>query len=74
MVSDETVQVAHFSRVLEPRYDVVVCGAGSSGSVIARRLAENPDVKVLLLEAGGTDEVPAVTEAGQMAVEPWRRT
>jgi len=51
--------------LLEPRYDVVVCGAGSSGSVIARRLAERPDVKVLLLEAGGSDDVPTVTEANQ---------
>lgn len=51
--------------MLEPRYDVVVCGAGSSGSVIAGRLAENPDVKVLLLEAGGTDDVPSVTEASR---------
>src|SRR6202453_1966743 len=51
--------------MLERHYDVVVCGAGSSGSVIARRVAENPDVKVLLLEAGGTDEVPGVTEASQ---------
>jgi choline dehydrogenase-like flavoprotein len=51
--------------VLEPRYDVIVCGAGSSGSVIAGRLAANPDVKVLLLEAGGTDDVPSVTEASQ---------
>ncbi len=54
--------------VLEPRYDVVVCGAGSSGSVIAGRLAENPEVKVLLLEAGGTDDVPSVTEASQWPV------
>ncbi|OBI24211.1 GMC family oxidoreductase [Mycobacterium sp. E2238] len=51
--------------VLKPRYDVIVCGAGSSGSVVAARLAENPDVKVLLLEAGGSDDLPAVKEAGQ---------
>jgi choline dehydrogenase-like flavoprotein len=51
--------------VLGERYDVIVCGAGSSGSVVARRLAENPDVTVLLREAGGSDEVPTVTEAEQ---------
>ena len=48
---------------LKPQYDFVVCGSGSSGSVVARRLAENPDVSVRLLEAGGEDAVPEVMRA-----------
>jgi choline dehydrogenase len=50
---------------LKSHYDVIVCGAGSSGCVVARRMAENPDVNVLLLEAGGDDDVPSVTEANR---------
>lgn len=52
-------------RELKPRYDFIVCGAGSSGSVAARRLAENPAISVLLVEAGGSDDVPAVIHANQ---------
>jgi choline dehydrogenase len=50
---------------LQTSYDFIVCGSGSSGSVVARRLAETGRASVLLLEAGGTDDVPSVSEPGQ---------
>ena len=50
-------------------------GAGSSGAVIASRLSEDPNVSVMLLEAGGPEnqitDVPLVAASLQQTPVDW---
>jgi choline dehydrogenase len=45
---------------LSDTFDYIIAGAGSAGCVLANRLSKDPSIKVLLIEAGGSDWHPFV--------------
>ncbi|XP_067015181.2 glucose dehydrogenase [FAD, quinone] [Anabrus simplex] len=63
------------SDVLE-EYDFIIVGAGTAGSVMANRLSENSQWKILLVESGGdpplTSEVPSLAFNVQQTEVDWK--
>ncbi|XP_045202169.2 L-sorbose 1-dehydrogenase-like [Mercenaria mercenaria] len=65
-------------RNVNDTYDYIIVGAGSAGSVLAARLSEDPEVRVLLIEAGGEEtenltfyDTPLVAQLLQHSQSDW---
>lgn len=60
----------------DAEYDFIVVGAGSAGSKVAGRLSDNPDWKILLVEAGGNppvnSEIPGLLFSIQNTKDDWQ--
>ena len=53
------------NHLRDQHYDFIVCGAGTSGCVVAARLADQNSARVLLIEAGEGYWGPEVVEPAQ---------
>lgn len=59
-LGDAAITQRYNAKKLASSYDYIVIGSGSGGAVVAGRLAAETDATVLVLEAGGTDQLDAV--------------
>ncbi|MET8182495.1 choline dehydrogenase [Streptomyces sp. NPDC005336] len=46
------------------QFDYIIVGAGAAGCIVASRLTEDPHIKVLLVEAGGSDRSMFISMPG----------
>lgn len=62
--------------IVAPAYDYIIIGAGSAGCILANKLTENPNIQVLLIEAGGPElffyDVPANAPFLQTSLTSYR--
>ncbi len=49
-------------------YDYVIAGAGSAGCVLANRLGEDPSLRILVLEAGGSERAVIVDMPAALSI------
>ena len=52
----------------EGRYDYIIVGSGSAGCVLAHRLGEDLNIRILVLEAGGSDRATIVSMPSALSI------